>query len=197
MKFKDLGLVVIDEEQRFGVEHKEQLKQLRATVHVLTMTATPIPRTLHSALLGIREISNLETPPPDRQPVETRIIRWDDQLIRHAILREMNRGGQVYFVHNRVHDIHEIAAKVQMIVPEAKLVVGHGQMHARRTRKGDAGVRPQGGGHPRRDDDHRERARHPEREHHLHRRRRHLRPGRPAPAPRPRRAVEDRGPTRT
>jgi transcription-repair coupling factor (superfamily II helicase) len=128
VKFKDLGLVIIDEEQRFGVEHKERLKQLRATVHVLTMTATPIPRTLHSALLGIREISNLETPPPERQPVETRIIRWDDQLIRHAILREMNRGGQIYFVHNRVHDIHEIAAKVQMIVPEAKLVVGHGQM---------------------------------------------------------------------
>ncbi len=128
IKFKDLGLVIIDEEQRFGVEHKEKLKRLRATVHVLTMTATPIPRTLHAALLGIREISNLETPPPERQPVETRIIRWDDQLIRHAILREMNRGGQVYFVHNRVHDIHDTAAKVQAIVPEAKLVVGHGQM---------------------------------------------------------------------
>jgi len=130
VQFKDLGLVIIDEEQRFGVEHKERLKQFRATVHVVTMTATPIPRTLHAALLGIREISNLETPPPERQPVETRIIRWDDQLIRHAILREMNRGGQIYFVHNRVHDIHEIATKVQMIVPEAKIVVGHGQMHA-------------------------------------------------------------------
>jgi transcription-repair coupling factor (superfamily II helicase) len=128
VKFRDLGLVIIDEEQRFGVEHKEKLKHLRATVHVLTMTATPIPRTLHSALLGIREISNLETPPPDRQPVETRIIRWDDQLIKHAILREMNRGGQVYFVHNRVHDIHDIAAKVHWIVPDAKIVVGHGQM---------------------------------------------------------------------
>ncbi len=130
VKFKDLGLVIIDEEQRFGVEHKERLKQLRATVHVVTMTATPIPRTLHGALLGIREISNLETPPPERQPVETRIIRWDDKLIRHAILREMNRGGQVYFVHNRVHDIHEISTRVQMIVPEAKVVIGHGQMHA-------------------------------------------------------------------
>jgi transcription-repair coupling factor (superfamily II helicase) len=130
VKFKDLGLVIIDEEQRFGVEHKEKLKRLRATVHVLTLTATPIPRTLHSALLGIREISNLETPPPERQPVETRIIRWDDQLIRHAILREMNRGGQIYFVHNRVFDIHQIAAKVQLIVPDAKLVIGHGQMDA-------------------------------------------------------------------
>jgi transcription-repair coupling factor (superfamily II helicase) len=130
VKFKELGLVIIDEEQRFGVEHKERLKRLRATVHVLTMTATPIPRTLHGALLGIREISNLETPPPERQPVETRIIRWDNQLIRHAILREMNRGGQVYFVHNRVQDIHDIATKVKMMVPEAKVVVGHGQMHA-------------------------------------------------------------------
>ncbi|MCI0702299.1 MAG: transcription-repair coupling factor [Planctomycetia bacterium] len=130
VKFKDLGLVVIDEEQRFGVEHKERLKQLRVTVDVLTMTATPIPRTLHSALLGIREISNLETPPPDRLPVETRITRWDDQLLRHAILREMNRGGQVYFVHNRVQDIFDIATKVKILVPEAKVVVGHGQMDA-------------------------------------------------------------------
>lgn len=129
VKFHDLGLVVIDEEQRFGVEHKEKLKRLRAMVHVLTMTATPIPRTLHASLLGIREISNLETPPPDRHPVETRIIRWDDQLIRHAILREMNRGGQVYFVHNRVFDILEVVAKVKMLVPEARVVHGHGQMN--------------------------------------------------------------------
>ncbi len=133
--FKDLGLVVIDEEQRFGVEHKEKLKRMRAMVDVLTMTATPIPRTLHTALLGLREISNLETPPPDRQPVETRIIRWDDQLIRHAILREMNRGGQVYFVHNRVHNIHDIADNVRILVPEAKVVVGHGQMDARALEK--------------------------------------------------------------
>jgi transcription-repair coupling factor (superfamily II helicase) len=130
VKFKDLGLVVIDEEQRFGVEHKEKLKHIRAMVDVLTMTATPIPRTLHASLLGIREISNLETPPLDRQPVETRITRWDDQLIRHAILREMNRGGQVYFVHNRVQDILETMEKVKILVPEAKVVVGHGQMDA-------------------------------------------------------------------
>ncbi len=128
VKFKDLGLVVIDEEQRFGVEHKERLKRLRTTVDILTMTATPIPRTLHSALLGVREISNLETPPPDRYPVETRIVSWDDKMIRHAINREFNRGGQVFFVHNRVHDILDIEAKLRMIVPEAKIVVGHGQM---------------------------------------------------------------------
>jgi transcription-repair coupling factor (superfamily II helicase) len=129
VNFKDLGLVIIDEEQRFGVEHKERLKHLRAMVHVLTMTATPIPRTLHLALLGIRDISNLETPPPERLPVETRIIRWDEKLIRAAILRELNRDGQVYFVHNRVYDIERIAERVQAIVPEAKLVIGHGQMN--------------------------------------------------------------------
>jgi transcription-repair coupling factor (superfamily II helicase) len=128
VKFKDLGLVIIDEEQRFGVEHKERLKLLRTSVDVLTMTATPIPRTLHSALLGIREISNLETPPPDRLPVETRIIRWDEALIRHAIHREFNRGGQVYFVHNRVHDIKDVAAEVERIVPGAKIAIAHGQM---------------------------------------------------------------------
>jgi transcription-repair coupling factor (superfamily II helicase) len=130
VQFKDLGLVIIDEEQRFGVEHKERLKRLRQTVDVLTLTATPIPRTLHLSLLGIRDISNLETPPPDRLSIETRIVRFDKQLIRHAILRELNREGQIYFVHNRVHDIHTVADKVQRIVPEAKLAVVHGQMAA-------------------------------------------------------------------
>jgi len=125
--FKDLGLVIIDEEQRFGVEHKERLKRLRAMVDVLTLTATPIPRTLHLALLGIRDISNLETPPPERLPVETRITRFDRPLIRQAILRELNREGQVYFVHNRVQDIHATASEVRSIVPEAKVVVAHGQ----------------------------------------------------------------------
>ncbi|MCX7701024.1 MAG: transcription-repair coupling factor [Gemmataceae bacterium] len=128
VRFKDLGLVIIDEEQRFGVEHKERLKQVRATVHVLTLSATPIPRTLHLALLGLRDISNLETPPPDRLPIETRITRFDKAMIRQAILRELNREGQVYFVHNRVQNIHEIAATVQDIVPEARIVVAHGQM---------------------------------------------------------------------
>jgi transcription-repair coupling factor (superfamily II helicase) len=128
VQFKDLGLVIIDEEQRFGVEHKERLKHLRSLVDILTMTATPIPRTLHLSLLGIREISNLETPPPERLPVETRIMRWDDKLIRAAILRELGRDGQVYFVHNRVFDIEAIAQRIQRIVPEAKIVIGHGQM---------------------------------------------------------------------
>jgi transcription-repair coupling factor (superfamily II helicase) len=128
VQFKDLGLVIIDEEQRFGVEHKDRLKKLRQTVDVLTLTATPIPRTLHLALLGIRDISNLETPPADRLAIETRIVRFDPQLIRHAILRELNRDGQVYFVHNRVYNIREIASKLQSIVPEARIAIGHGQM---------------------------------------------------------------------
>ncbi|MEW4452756.1 transcription-repair coupling factor [Bremerella sp. JC817] len=126
--FQNLGVVIIDEEQRFGVEVKERLKQLRTTIDVLTMTATPIPRTLHMSLVGVRDISNLETPPKDRVAVETKVSRWNDELIRHAILRELNRGGQIYFVHNRVQDIELVAAKLQRIAPEAKIGIGHGQM---------------------------------------------------------------------
>jgi transcription-repair coupling factor (superfamily II helicase) len=126
--FKDLGLVVIDEEQRFGVEDKEWLKSLRATVDVLTLSATPIPRTLHMSLLGIRDIANLETPPPDRKAIETRILRFDADTIKRAIHRELNRDGQVYFVHNRIYDIQGVADKIQSIVPEAKICIAHGQM---------------------------------------------------------------------
>jgi transcription-repair coupling factor (superfamily II helicase) len=128
VSFENLGLVIIDEEQRFGVDVKERLKAIRQTVDVLTMTATPIPRTLHLSLLGVRDISNLETPPKDRTAIETRVARFQEDLIRHAILRELNRGGQIYFVHNRVHDIEQVAAKLRAIVPEATLDIGHGQM---------------------------------------------------------------------
>jgi transcription-repair coupling factor (superfamily II helicase) len=126
--FKDLGLVVIDEEQRFGVEDKEWLKSLRSTVDVLTLSATPIPRTLHMSLLGIRDISNLETPPPDRKAIETRILRFDPETIKRAIHRELNRDGQVYFVHNRVYDIQTVADRIHEIVPEARITIAHGQM---------------------------------------------------------------------
>jgi len=126
--FRNLGLLVIDEEQRFGVDVKERLKALRASIDVLTMTATPIPRTLHMSLLGIRDISSLATPPPDRQPVETRVARWDDSLIRAAIERELARQGQVFFVHNRIHDIHMVAQKLARIVPEARIGIGHGRL---------------------------------------------------------------------
>jgi transcription-repair coupling factor len=128
VKFKDLGLLVIDEEQRFGVETKELLKHLRLEVDVLTLSATPIPRTLHMSLVGIRDISNLETPPQDRMAVETRVCRWDGELIRSAIVRELNRTGQIYFVHNRIYDIQTIADKIHALVPEAKIDIVHGQM---------------------------------------------------------------------
>lgn len=128
VRFRNLGLLIVDEEQRFGVAAKEMLKQLRLNVDVLTLSATPIPRTLHLSLLGIRDISNLTTPPQDRQSVETRITRWDGDMIRAAVMREFNRGGQVYFVHNRVFDIERIAERLQSIVPEARIVIAHGQM---------------------------------------------------------------------
>lgn len=128
IEFHNLGLVVIDEEQRFGVDVKERLKLLRATVDVLTLSATPIPRTLHMSLVGVRDISNLESPPEDRVAVETRVTRWDNDLIKHAINRELARGGQAYFVHNRVNDIEQIATRINSIVPEARIRIGHAQM---------------------------------------------------------------------
>lgn len=128
--FKDLGLVVIDEEQRFGVHHKEQLKQLRKLVDVLTLSATPIPRTLYLALTGARDMSTIETPPQDRLPVETIISPYDERVIRDAIQRELNRGGQVFFLHNRILDIDTVAARLRALVPDARIEIGHGQMHA-------------------------------------------------------------------
>jgi transcription-repair coupling factor (superfamily II helicase) len=126
--FRDLGLVIIDEEQRFGVAHKERLKSLRVTVDVLTMTATPIPRTLHMSLVGLRDISSLTTPPRDRLAIHTRLCRESPEIVRDAILRELHRDGQVYFVHNRVRDIESVAADVRATVPEASVGVAHGQM---------------------------------------------------------------------
>ncbi len=128
VKYFNLGLLVIDEEQKFGVELKERLKKTASKVDVLTLSATPIPRTLHMSLVGIRDISNLETPPEDRMSIETRVVRWNDAMIRNAILRELNRDGQIYFVHNRIEDMHSVAARLQRIAPEARIVIGHGQM---------------------------------------------------------------------
>ncbi|HZL13190.1 MAG TPA: transcription-repair coupling factor, partial [Verrucomicrobiae bacterium] len=128
--FKDLGLVVIDEEQRFGVLHKEKFKRLRTLVDVLTLSATPIPRTLYLALTGARDMSTIQTPPHDRLPVETVATQYDERLIRDAIQRELARGGQVFFLHNRVSTIETMRAKLQSLVPHAKIVVGHGQMNA-------------------------------------------------------------------
>lgn len=126
--FKNLGLVIIDEEQRFGVAHKERLKQMRREVDVLTLSATPIPRTLHMSLAGIRDMSTMDTPPEERLPIKTYVSEFDDRLVREAIIRELERGGQVYFVHNRVHNIERMAQRLRELVPEAEIGVGHGQM---------------------------------------------------------------------
>jgi transcription-repair coupling factor (superfamily II helicase) len=126
--FLNLGLLIVDEEQRFGVVHKELLKQLRTEVDVLTMTATPIPRTLHMSLVNVRDMSVIETPPQERLPIRTAIREYDEGLIREAILREIDRGGQVFFVHNRVMGIQVFAQKLKRLIPEARIVVGHGQM---------------------------------------------------------------------
>ncbi len=128
--FKDLGLVVIDEEQRFGVLHKEKFKRLRTLVDVLTLSATPIPRTLYLALTGARDMSTIQTPPHDRLPVETIVVPFDERIIRDAIQRELNRGGQVFFLHNRVMTIETVADRLKRLLPRARIVVGHGQMGA-------------------------------------------------------------------
>ena len=131
IRFKDLGLVIIDEEQRFGVTHKEKLKQLRVMVDVLTMSATPIPRTLHMALTGARDMSLINTPPTNRAPIKTFVGEYKLPLVRTAILHELERGGQIYFVHNRVESIEQIAADIRQLVPEARIAIGHGQMEER------------------------------------------------------------------
>ncbi|HET7737668.1 MAG TPA: transcription-repair coupling factor, partial [Tepidiformaceae bacterium] len=127
--FRDLGLVIVDEEQRFGVSHKERLKEIRAEVDVLSMSATPIPRTMQMSLAGIRDMSTVMTPPDERLPIRTYVSEWDDEILREAIEREIERGGQVYFVHNRVHNIERIVARLRNTVPEADITIAHGQMH--------------------------------------------------------------------
>ena len=128
IRFRDLGLLVVDEEQRFGVSHKERLKQLRTEVHVLTLSATPIPRTLNMALVGVRDMSVIETPPEDRLPIQTRVAEASAGLVKDAILRELDRGGQVYYVHNRVETIEAQAEQLRRLLPSARIIVGHGQM---------------------------------------------------------------------
>jgi transcription-repair coupling factor (superfamily II helicase) len=128
VEFKDLGLLIIDEEQRFGVQHKEKIKKLKENVDVMTLTATPIPRTLHMSLIGIRDMSVLEEAPNDRMPIQTYVMEYNDEMVREAIQRELSRQGQVYYVYNKVQDIDEIAARIQKLVPEANVAYAHGQM---------------------------------------------------------------------
>ena len=133
--FKDLGLLIVDEEQRFGVAQKEKIKNLKKNVDVLTLSATPIPRTLHMSLTGVRDISVIETPPEERYPIQTYVVEQNDQLIRDAIMREIGRGGQVYFVYNRVEDIEKIANYIKNLVPESRVGIAHGQMTERQLEK--------------------------------------------------------------
>ncbi|MBC3803596.1 transcription-repair coupling factor [Acetobacterium fimetarium] len=128
VKFKDLGLLVVDEEQRFGVGHKERIKQLKENVDVLTLSATPIPRTLHMSMIGVRDMSIIDEPPAGRRPVLTYVMEFNDAIVKDAIERELARNGQVYFVHNRIHDIFEVARKIQKLVPDARILVAHGRM---------------------------------------------------------------------
>ncbi len=126
--FKDLGLIVVDEEQRFGVMHKERLKQMRSTVDVLTLSATPIPRTLHMSLLGVRDLSLIQTPPKNRMSIKTVVVPFSDAIVQKAIVQELDRGGQVYYLHNRIESIYGVARALQQLVPKARIAVGHGQM---------------------------------------------------------------------
>jgi len=135
LKFKDLGLLIIDEEQRFGVQHKEAIKKMKENIDVLTLTATPIPRTLHMSLIGIRDMSVLEEAPNDRMPIQTYVMEYNDEMVREAIERECARQGQVYYVYNRVEDIHEVAARVQRLVPDVTVAFAHGQMKERELEK--------------------------------------------------------------
>ena len=129
VRFKDLGLVIIDEEQRFGVTHKEHFKKLRHEVDVLTLTATPIPRTLYMALTGVKDISTINTPPEDRMSVITHVGPYSPRLVRHAILRELDRGGQIFYLHNRINSLRGVEQHLQNLVPELRIGIAHGQMH--------------------------------------------------------------------
>ena len=190
LKFQDIGLLVVDEEQRFGVRHKERLKQLRQQIDVLSMSATPIPRTLHMSLVGLRDMSVIETPPKDRMAIQTVVAKFDEKLIRTAVELELERGGQVYFVHNRVETIYELAAKIQELVPQSRVVVGHGQMGEAELEKTLLAFMNHEYRRLRRHHHHRERHRHSAREHHHRESRRPPRPLRALPVAWPRRPLQ-------
>jgi transcription-repair coupling factor (superfamily II helicase) len=135
VEFKDLGLLIVDEEQRFGVTHKEKIKQMKTNVDVLTLTATPIPRKLHMSLIGIRDMSVLEEPPMDRLPIQTYVMEYNEEMVREAISRELARDGQVFYVYNKVKDIDDVTTKIQALVPEANVAFAHGQMKERELEK--------------------------------------------------------------
>jgi len=132
VQFKDLGLLIVDEEQKFGVAVKDKLKSIKENVDVLTLTATPIPRTLQFSLMAARDLSVITTPPPNRYPIESRVVRFNEDIIRDAVSYEIQRGGQVFFIHNRIENIKEVAGMLQRLVPDAKIGIGHGQMEGKK-----------------------------------------------------------------
>ena len=140
VEFKNLGLLVVDEEQKFGVSVKEKLRALKTNVDVLTLTATPIPRTLQFSLMAARDLSVIATAPPNRYPIESEVVRFNEALIRDGILYEMQRGGQVYFIHNRVENIQEVAGMLQRLIPDARIRIGHGQMDGKKLEKKPLGL---------------------------------------------------------
>ena len=190
IEFKDLGLLIVDEEQHFGVKHKERLKELRAAVHVLTLTATPIPRTLQLALTGVRDLSMIATPPVDRLAVRTFISPFDPLTIREALLRERLRGGQSFYVVPRISDLAEIEEFLDQNMPEVKVAVAHGQMPAEPARRRDERLLRRPVRRPAVDHDRRIRPRHPDRQHADRASRRHVRPRPALSAPRPHRPLE-------
>ena len=191
IRFKDLGLLVVDEEQHFGVAHKEKLKTLRAEVHVLTLTATPIPRTLQLALTGVRELSIIASPPVDRLAVRTFVSPFDPLVVREALLRERYRGGQAFYVCPRIEDLAEAKDFLDKTVPEVRVAVAHGQMPRDRARRHHVGVLRRQVRRAALDHDRRIRPRHPDRQHADRASRRHVRPGAALSAARPRRALQD------
>ncbi len=176
MAFRDLGLVVVDEEQRFGVAHKERLKQLKKRVDVLTLSATPIPRTLNMSLMGLRDMSVIETPPRDRLAIQTQVVQFSESVIKSAIELELGRGGQVFFIHNRVETIETVAALVHRLVPQARVTVAHGQMNEKEMEQVMLDFVDFKADRARRHHDYRERHRHPARQHDHHKPCRQLRP---------------------
>ena len=188
VRWKDLGLVVVDEEQRFGVEHKEHIKSMRTHVDVLTMSATPIPRTLEMSLAGIREMSTILTPPEERYPVLTYVGPHDDKQVAAALRRELLRDGQAFYIHNRVSSIDQAAARVRDLVPEARVVVAHGQMPEEQLERTVRGVLEPRVRHPGVHHDRRDRPGHLQRQHADRRARRHVRAVAAASAARPGRA---------
>ena len=190
IKFQDLGLLVVDEEQRFGVRHKERLKQMRKEIDVLAMSATPIPRTLHMSLVGLRDMSVIETPPKDRMAIQTVVAKFDEKLVRSAVEVELERGGQIYFVHNRVESIYEIAARIQELVPAARVAVGHGQMSEGELEKVMLAFMSHRVRCACRHHHYRKRPRHPACQHHAHQPRRSPWPQRALPTTRPCRPLQ-------